>query len=188
MFNFKKIITLLIVFSFLIPFFKIDLTSQELEREKEEKKIPWLKFALKGLTNRVPEGIKTGEWKILGTITLPLLKITDSIEEGYKLKGTILTSAGAGFSICKIKEKIGDDGKTYQYRAFSFSPFIILLTGDYGTKDAQLDISWAATIGLFNETIILGVGYDFGRIHGRNSRWFLLWGLGLSLPARTEAK
>lgn len=177
-----RIFTAVLIFFLLFPGAN-GIAEAAIEEEKAEAG-SWLRTALRGFSARVPEGVSAGEWKILGSFTLPLLKIMDTKEEGRELQASILTAAGVGFSICYIKGKV-TDGEEMKYRAFSFSPCILLLSGSI-EANVKLDVSWAATVGFLNEMILIGVGRDFGKIEGRRSRWFLLFGLGITLPGSSD--
>jgi len=56
---------------------------------------------------------------------------------------------------------------------FSFSPLTVLISGDTA-EGSTLDISYATTVGFFNNALMLGLGYDFGQVEGRRRTFFLL--------------
>jgi hypothetical protein len=155
-------------------------TQTQLEPEKKEE-ISWLKLAFKGFAYSAPKETKSSKWYVLGSIMVPLFKITDTTEAGMEVAAHILTGTAVGFSICYITE----DGEGHKKRSVSFSPLTFLFSGEIKSGETKPDVilntSWAATIGIDNDSFMFGIGRDFGKISGRKSRWFSLIGFGVSL-------
>lgn len=113
-------------------------------------------------------------WEFKPTVQIPAFKITESSRENAQLDATFLASTGGGVT---LQKRIVKDDKNYAI--FSWSPAIILITGDT-SKDDPLDLSYCTTIGFFNNLIQLGAGWDFGEVEGR-SRWFGVISAGINI-------
>lgn len=113
------------------------------------------------------------EWRPI--VALPALKIVESSRSDAKVDALLLTSTGGGISWQRLK--FDDDSKKWK-STFSFSPATILLSGNF-TADSPIDISYAMTVGFFNNLIMIGGGYDLGSVSGR-SRFFGLLSVGIS--------
>lgn len=113
-------------------------------------------------------------WEFKPTVQIPAIKVTESIRDGAQLDATFLASTGGGIT---LQKRIVRDKKNYAI--FSWSPVIILLTGDT-SKDNPLDLSYCSTVGIFNNLIQFGAGWDFGVVEER-SRVFGVLSLGINI-------
>jgi hypothetical protein len=119
-------------------------------------------------------------WKWRPTVALPALKLIDSDQGDRKLDAFLLASTGGGLSL-QQGEFFTDNDQQKRWRCnFSWSPITVLLSGDL-SADNPVNISYATTLGFFNNLLMIGVGYDFGDITGRNSRLFGLLSVGINL-------
>ena len=118
--------------------------------------------------------IKQNKWR--PSITLPALKLVESSRDDAVVDALVLTSTGGGISYQMLEY----DSKAEKWKSnFSFSPATILLSGNL-TSDNPIDISYAMTLGIFDDMIMLGGGIDLGSVTGR-SRWFGMISIGVSL-------
>lgn len=113
-------------------------------------------------------------WEFKPTVQIPAIKVTESVRDGAQLDATFLASTGGGITLQKTIER-----EKKNYAIFSWSPVIILLTGDT-SKDNPLDLSYCTTIGFFNNLIQFGAGWDFGVVEER-SRFFGVLSLGINI-------
>lgn len=114
------------------------------------------------------------EWRPI--ISLPALKIIQSTRKDAQIDALLLTSTGGGISWQKLKL----DNTTNKWNSvFSVSPLTILLSGNL-TATNPIDISYATTLGFFNNLLMIGGGYDLGTVTGR-SRFFGLLSIGVNL-------
>lgn len=113
------------------------------------------------------------EWRPV--VTLPALKLVETNREDAKVDALLLTSTGGGISWQKLKY---DEEDEKWKSTFSVSPITILLSGNL-SADTPIDISYAATVGFFNNLIMVGGGYDLGSVSGR-SRFFGLISIGIN--------
>jgi len=114
------------------------------------------------------------EWRPI--ISLPAFKILESSRPDAKVDALLLTSTGGGISWQKLKK---NDKSGKWESTFSFSPATILISGNL-TSSNPIDISYATTVGFFNNLIMFGIGYDLGSVTGR-SRVFGLVSIGINL-------
>lgn len=108
-------------------------------------------------------------------VTLPALKLVETSREDAKIDALLLTSTGGGISWQKLKY---DEEDEKWKSTFSVSPITILLSGNL-SSETPIDISYAATVGFFNNLIMVGGGYDLGSVSGR-SRFFGLISIGIN--------
>lgn len=124
------------------------------------------------LKNNSPN--KKKEWRPV--INLPAFKIVESSRPDAKIDALMLTSTGGGISW----QKLEFDTETNKWKSnFSFSPITILVSGNL-TAANPIDITYATTVGFFNNLIMFGAGYDLGAVTGR-SRIFGLVSIGINL-------
>lgn len=151
--------------------------SQQAEAKKTSK--------LKRLFRRLPppgpdEPTTTWEWRPV--ITIPALKLTQSVRSGAVADVAVLTSVGGGLSyeeLVRTRTNVGGVEVVKTTCPFSISPATFLFAGK--TSDSSLDFSYAATAGFFDNKIMIGVGYDLGKIDDkRPSRFFLLLSVGIN--------
>jgi hypothetical protein len=146
------------------------LTLPVIAQSKFSKPIP--KPTAVALVGGAP--IKKSEWRPI--ISIPALKISKSVRDNSIVDTQLLTSTGGGVSWQMLEY----DPITEKWKSnFSFSPATILITGDT-SGTSSLDISYATTIGFFNNLIMIGAGYDLGNVEGRN-RLFGLISIGINL-------
>jgi len=130
-------------------------------------------------------------WKLGPSITIPPLRVQESVRSNAKLDVVLSPSIGGGLSFVYAKEHtVIEDGvaKTVEERIFSWSPFTVLLGGSTIEDVKNLDLSYAMTVGFFDDLIMTGFGYNFGSNVFQNeagenvelSRWFYLVGFGMS--------
>jgi|SoiMethySBSTD1v2_1073268.scaffolds.fasta_scaffold492002_2 hypothetical protein len=116
---------------------------------------------------------KKNEWR--PNVTIPALKIVESSRENAKADALLLVSTGGGISW----QKLTFDAASNKWRStFSFSPATILLSGNLAA-DNPIDLSYAMTVGFFNNLLMVGAGYDLGKVEGR-SRFFGLLSIGVN--------
>lgn len=113
-------------------------------------------------------------WEFKPTVQIPAIKVTETVRENAQLDATFLASAGGGLTLQRTIIKNGSN-----YASLSWSPVLILLTGDT-SKDNPLDSSYCSTLGFFNNLLQIGVGYDFGAVENR-SRIFGVLTLGINI-------
>lgn len=118
------------------------------------------------------------QWEWRPQITIPALKITKSKRAEAKLDAQILTSVGGGLSLQKLIV-VEENGVKRWVSNFSYSSLTVLISGDTA-EGSTLDISYATTVGFFNNALMFGLGYDFGRVEGRR-RTFFLMSIGINL-------
>ena len=121
-------------------------------------------------TGKVPT---RSEWRPV--VNLPALKLVESSRDDAKVDALLLTSTGGGISWQKLK---WDSEEKKWKSTFSISPATILLSGNL-SADNPIDISYAATVGFFNNLIMLGGGYDLGSVSDR-SRFFGVISIGIN--------
>ena len=113
------------------------------------------------------------EWRPV--VSLPAMKLVESSRPDAKVDALLLTSTGGGISWQKLKL----DAASNKWKCtFSFSPATFLLSGNF-TADNPIDISYAMTVGFFNNLLMIGGGYDLGTVSGR-SRFFGLISIGIN--------
>lgn len=113
-------------------------------------------------------------WEFKPIVQIPAIKVTESTRENAQLDAPFLASTGGGIT---LQRRIVKNDKNYA--TFSWSPIMILLTGDT-SKDDPLDLSFCTTVGFFNNLIQFGGGWDFGEVVGR-SRGFLVISAGINI-------
>jgi len=120
-------------------------------------------------------GAPMREIKWRPVVTIPAIKLTQSSRDNAKLDATILTQVGGGVSVQYLQyDSVAQRWDCY----FSWSPLTVLLFGDT-SKSAPLDISYATTVGFFNNAIMAGVGWDLGAVEGRK-RFYGLLSIGIN--------
>jgi hypothetical protein len=112
-------------------------------------------------------------WKLRPIVTLPALKITGSLRKNAVVDVNSFASTGGGFSVQRLKYT----SKERWYCTFSFSPLTLFFSGDL--VDSSVDLSWAGTVGILNNLVMIGVGFDLGVVEDRN-RLFGLVSAGFS--------
>lgn len=117
-------------------------------------------------------------WWFSPVATIPGLKLKKSEKSNTEYDTTVLAGVGGGISLNHIfvdnnekdvRDKVKSD--------FSLSLIAIVNTLEKENKQQTLNTSVAVTIGLLNNTFLLGVGRDLGEISGAE-RTFLLIGFG----------
>ena len=121
------------------------------------------------------EGGTKPSWQWRPIVSLPALKLTESTRAGAKLDALLLTSTGGGISVQKL---IFDETDKRWKSGFSWSPATILLSGNL-SAEKPIDISYATTIGFFNNLLMFGAGYDLGFVENR-SRIFGVVSIGIN--------
>ncbi|MFN8337185.1 MAG: hypothetical protein U0U09_18780 [Cyclobacteriaceae bacterium] len=116
---------------------------------------------------------KKQEWRPV--VALPAIKLVETSREDAKVDALLLTSTGGG--ICYQWLRWDEEDKKWKSQ-ISLSPATILLSGNV-TADSPIDLSYAMTVGFFNNTIMLGGGYDLGSVSDR-SRFFGVISIGIS--------
>lgn len=124
-------------------------------------------------------------WKLGPSITIPPLRVQESLRNDAKLDVVLTASVGGGLSFQYVQT---DPLTGTEERVFTWSPFTILLSGNSVEDMTNIDLSYAMTVGFFNDLIMTGFGYNFGDNVSLNeagetvelSRWFFLLGLGVS--------
>jgi len=139
-----------------------------------------------GMVKTAARDIQLGpKWKLGPTITIPPFRVQESVRENAKLDIVVTASFGGGIAfVYEEEDPITGDKE----RIFSVSPFTILLSGDSTEDYEKLDLSYCVTIGLFDDMIMTGVGYNFGKnivtfddgTDHEISRWFYLLGFGVT--------
>lgn len=125
------------------------------------------------------------DWKLGASITVPPLRVQESIRDNAKVDVVLSSSIGGGLSFMYVKK---DPVSGEESRIFSWSPLTILLSGNTTEDFDKVDLAYATTVGFFDDLIMTGIGYNFGSNLYTNdngdeveiSRWFFLLGLGLS--------
>jgi hypothetical protein len=120
----------------------------------------------------------TGCIQFRPSVIIPALKIVESMRPNVLFDAQVLSSVGGGVSFQFSTPTADDDPSPNTY--FSISPLTILVNSDTASAGTPLNISWAGTIGFFNDAIMFGGGYDFGDIGLRHSRWFGLLSIGIN--------
>lgn len=128
-----------------------------------------------GLQNLGSNSVKAWQWRPI--VSLPTLKLTESVRPNTQLDALLLTSVGGGISLQKIKLEDTEAGSK-AVSTFSWSPLTVLLSGNL-TADNPIDLSVATTVGFFNNLIMIGGGYDLGTVNNR-SRWFGVLSIGVN--------
>jgi hypothetical protein len=124
------------------------------------------------------------------SVVIPVFKIYESKKDNRKLDVSMNSGIGGGISLVRYKDAttpskkvrvIKDDGtitEEVEVKAdvsFSFSPLTVLMSKS--AEEGNIDLSYASTMGFFNNTFVVGIGYDFGEVVDR-SRWFGLLSIG----------
>jgi hypothetical protein len=113
------------------------------------------------------------EWRPV--VTIPALRVTQSTRANAVVDAFLLTSVGGGLSWQRLR---WNAARRRYDSTFSVSPATVLLAGRIA-GDNVLDVSYAATVGFFNNLLMVGTGYDLGTVKGR-SRWFGLLSVGIN--------
>jgi hypothetical protein len=108
-------------------------------------------------------------------VSLPAFKLVESSREDAVIDALVLTSTGGGISYQVLEF---DASKDRWKSKFSFSPATILLSGNL-TSDNPIDISYAMSVGFFDNLIMLGAGVDLGSVPDR-SRFFGMISVGIN--------
>ena len=116
---------------------------------------------------------KKSEWKLRPVVNIPAFKVIESNRDNAEVDVLMLSSVGGGISLQNIKRVNGKP-----YCNFSWSPVTFLLSGNLAS-DNPIDLSVATSFGIFNNLIMIGVGYDFGMVENR-SRFFGLLSFGIN--------
>lgn len=114
-------------------------------------------------------------WKWRPIVSLPALKLTESTRADAQIDALLLTSTGGGVSLQKTYY---DEVDKRWKSTFSWSPVTILLSGNLSSEN-PINISYATTIGFFNNLLMIGAGYDLGEVTGR-SRYFGVLSIGIN--------
>jgi hypothetical protein len=112
-------------------------------------------------------------WK--PTVVIPALKLVPATGGNTSLNALLLTATGGGIS---WQHQVWDGSKWNT--TFSFSPATFLVSGNIASN-SNIDFSYAATVGFFNNLIMIGGGYDFGSVASGSSRFFGLLSIGINL-------
>jgi len=120
-----------------------------------------------------PESFTCAEWRPV--VTIPALRLTQSTRANAVVDAFLLTSVGGGLSWQRLR---WDPARKRYESTFSVSPATVLLAGRIA-GDNTLDVSYAATVGFFNNLLMAGAGYDLGTVKSR-SRWFGLLSIGIN--------
>lgn len=132
----------------------------------------------------VAEGASSGlSWKARPIVAIPALKITESNRDGAIIDANLLASTGGGLSVQRLRFDVERDKWTSD---FSFSPATILLTGNLADESGPIDLSYATTVGFFNNLLMVGAGVDFGVV-GERSRFFGLVSIGINFNNAQKA-
>ena len=130
-------------------------------------------------------------WYWRPSVVIPVFKIYGSKTSNTLVDVTLNGGIGGGLSIVKYTDTTGTNplktvivngesvtGQDTQPEiSFSFSPCTVLMSKE--SNDSTIAISYAMTVGFFNNTIVMGIGYDFGQVVDR-SRLFGLLSIGAS--------
>jgi hypothetical protein len=120
-----------------------------------------------------PASFTCAQWRPV--VTIPALRLTQSTRANAVVDAFLLTSVGGGLSWQRLR---WDPARKRYESTFSVSPATVLLAGRIA-GDNTLDVSYATTVGFFNNLLMLGAGYDLGTVKGR-SRWFGLLSVGIN--------
>ena len=124
-------------------------------------------------------------WVIAPTINIPPFRLQESVRNDAKMDIVFTASVGGGVAFNYVeKDPITGDEDI----KFSWSPFSVYLTGDTTENLNDVDLSFATTVGVFNNLIMFGIGYDVGDCtytsdNGNEkelSRWHMLLGFGVT--------
>lgn len=121
------------------------------------------------------EGGASGTWKFRPTVNIPAFKITESVRPEAEVDVSMLTSVGGGLAL----QSLGTDQNGKTISKLSWSPITVLMSGNLTNSSNPIDLSVASTIGVFDDVIMFGGGYDLGAVEGR-SRWFGLISIGIN--------
>lgn len=130
--------------------------------------IPKPELEIKGVQDNT-----RSEWRPV--VAIPALKLIESTRENAQLDALVLTQVGGGVSYQKLE--YDSENKKWVCK-WSISPMTVLLSANTA-NDNPIDISYAATVGLFDNLIMVGVGWDFGDV-GDRSRLFGLLSMGIN--------
>jgi hypothetical protein len=110
-------------------------------------------------------------------VTIPALKIVSSVRSNALYDAEFITSAGGGITI--QSSTFRKDGTNYVN--ISLTPVGFILTGNTTQANSVIDLSYFASIGLFNNVFQIGGGYDLGAETGKSRFfWALSFGINLS--------
>jgi hypothetical protein len=109
-------------------------------------------------------------------VSIPAFKIVESSRKNAQLDARILTQVGGGVSYQNL---VYDSTNEKWISTFSFSPMTILISGNTANDD-PIDLSYAMTVGFFDNLIMLGAGWDFGNVEDDRSRFFGLLSIGVN--------
>ncbi|MBD1364429.1 hypothetical protein IDJ77_11475 [Mucilaginibacter sp. ZT4R22] len=121
----------------------------------------------------IPPPETTTAWR--PSVVIPALKIVGSDLPNTKVDALLLTSVGGGLTYEKLT---WDEKKNKWHSTFSFSPLTVLINGNLSSS-TPINLSYATTIGFFDNLIMFGAGYDLGTVNNR-SRLFGLLSIGLN--------
>lgn len=133
---------------------------------------------------------KLSNFYVRPSVVIPVFKIYESKNDNRKVDVSMNSGIGGGVSLVWYKDATkpsekkqvinadGTLGEAVEVKAdvaFSLSPLTVLMSKS--AEEGNIDISLAGTMGFFNNTFVIGVGYDFGEVVDR-SRWFGLLSIG----------
>lgn len=122
----------------------------------------------------IPADMDKWEWRPI--VAIPAFKVTESTRPNTDADVLLLASTGGGIS---YQHLIYDATEQKYNCTFSVSPLTLLLTGNL-TANNPIDLSYMASVGIWNNLFMFGVGYDLGSITGR-SRVFGAFSVGINL-------
>ena len=123
----------------------------------------------------IPQGynmLDTAYWVIKPSITVPLLQLRESSDSTSKLDVSTMASAGGGIT---YERDVVINGQNYSTMSISIIEF--LSTNPPGLN---ADFSAGLVMGMYNNLLQAGIGYDFGAVQN-NHRWFLMLAFGINL-------
>lgn len=117
------------------------------------------------------------KWLWRPNVALPALKSYFSNAENTILDTYIFTSTGGGISYQRTFE---DPNERNRYvNDISFSPITILVSGDF--KNASpVNLAYMSSIGIANNSFMLGIGYDLGKVDEDRNRFFITLNIGIN--------
>ena len=143
---------------------------------KSQNKIDFFK-KLSKQSNSLSDLKNSKKWLWRPSVTLPALKSYFSNAENTILDTYLFTSTGGGVS---YQRTFKDPNEINRYISdFSFSPITILISGDFKNV-SPVNLAYMTSVGFANNSIMLGIGYDLGKIENENNRFFLTLNIGIN--------
>lgn len=119
-------------------------------------------------------------WKWRPSVVIPAFKARLSNKANTDIDFLLSPQIGGGISISQIKKIKDQNNQDATYRQFSFSPLTCLITNKSGDNN-DLALTYAATVALFDDVFVFGLGYDLGDTEKRWQRPHLLLSFGVSI-------